>query len=130
MKALILTIILATNVLNLEVMSTKEQKELGLMNRRSWGSIDGMIFINDEPEAVAYWMKNTYLNLTLYYLDEDMSIIEQYNPVPLSARIIQSTSENIKYVLEINPAMTNYLIKNYALFRKKALDKLADLTNK
>ncbi|MGA2140923.1 MAG: DUF192 domain-containing protein [Brevinematales bacterium] len=122
-----ISIILLTNVLNIEIASTMDQKSLGLMNRRSWNGTDGMLFINKEPENVSYWMKNTYLNLTMYFMDEDLNIIEVYNPEPMSTDIISSRSDNIKYILELNPALTNTLSMSYPVFRKKLIDRLASL---
>ncbi len=127
MNTIMITVILATNILNIEIASTREQKETGLMNRRSWGSTDGMLFINKNPGHVSYWMKNTYIYLTMYFMDKNLNIIEVYNPAPLSISIINSRSDKIQYVLELNPALTNLLNDSYHDFRKKLREKLSSL---
>jgi hypothetical protein len=124
MKTLLITIILATNVLNLEIASTRAQKEKGLMFRKNWNTADGMIFINKNPSPVTYWMKNTYLNLAIYFLDRDLNILETYNPAPLSVKLINSASDDVKYVLELNTALTDTLNASYPVFRKKLREKL------
>ncbi len=127
MHTLLITLILSSNVMNIEIASTRAQKETGLMNRRSWNGTDGMLFINKNPMFASYWMKNTYLNLTMYFMDTDLNILEVYNPVPQSTEIISSASDKIQYVLELNPLLTNILRDSYAVFRKKLKEKLTDL---
>ncbi len=129
MKTLIITLILATNVLNLEIASTRAQKERGLMWRTTWNAADGMIFINKNPSYVTYWMKNTPLKLTMYFMDENLDILEMHNPEPLSASLISSMSDKVKYVLELNPLLTNAVRENYPAFREKLKYKLLHITN-
>ena len=49
----------------IEVARTDEQKREGLMNRKSIGEREGMIFVNETDQHLAFWMKNTSLPLTL-----------------------------------------------------------------
>jgi hypothetical protein len=125
-----ITVILVTNVLNIEIAATRAEKENGLMYRRAWGGTDGMLFINKNPSYVSYWMKNTYLNLAMYFMDRDLDILEVYNPLPLSTNIIYSGSSDVEFVLELNPALTNILRDSYPVFKKKMLEKLGELSSK
>ncbi len=129
MKTTILTIFLLTNVLNFEVALTEREREKGLMNRKKWGKIDGMLFIHDRPENVSYWMKNTYLNMYMLFIDEKFNIKEIYYPTPLSTKIITSSNNNIKYVLELNPVYSNIIFNktNQQLLLYKLSNKLSEL---
>ena len=52
-----------------EVVTTPEQRATGLMNRFSLQPDHGMLFVFDKPQALAFWMKNTYIPLSIAYLD-------------------------------------------------------------
>jgi uncharacterized membrane protein (UPF0127 family) len=129
LKAIIITVIMLTNVLNFELAVTEKEKETGMMFRKNWGKIDGMVFINREPREVSYWMKNTYLPMVMLFADKNMKILEAYQPEPLSTSLVFSSNTNIKYVVEIKPELTNIINKNPALFGKKIKEKLQDEEN-
>lgn len=129
MKAIILTIVLFTNVFNIEVASTRAEKEKGMMYRKSWGSIDGMLFLNKQPEQVSYWMKNTYLPMEMIFLDEDCNVMEMAYPKPLSTDLVISQNTNIMYVLELKPELTNLLTVQNKAFLKKMKSQVLSLEN-
>ena len=124
---LIITIRLSSLPMQFEVARTSEQKQLGLMYRKHWNKLAGMIFIDKKAGRNAFWMKNTYLNMTLVYLDNDCNLIETYHPVPLSKKIIFSKSSHIRYAIEINPAYTNIIFKYYPKFKHNLKRKLLTL---
>jgi uncharacterized membrane protein (UPF0127 family) len=126
MKSALITIILLTNVFVFEPAATEKDRERGMMNRKSWGSIDGMIFIHEKSGPVAYWMKNTYLPMAMLFMDTDLNILEVHNPKPLSTDIVASEHTNIKYVLELNPSVTNIFFHNFNELRIKLREKLED----
>jgi uncharacterized membrane protein (UPF0127 family) len=109
MKFEVITLLVITNILNIELATNEAQREKGLMDRKVWGKTDGMLFIHDKPSQVAYWMKNTYLDMYLCYLDEDFNILEVYHPQPLSTIAIISSNTNVKFVLELNTKHSNIL---------------------
>ncbi len=109
MKPLIITIVIFTNVLKFEIASNESEREKGLMNRKVWGKIDGMLFIHEKSEEVSYWMKNTYLDLYMIFIDENFNAKEIYKPEVLSTKIISSSNTNIKYVLEIKASYSNLI---------------------
>jgi uncharacterized membrane protein (UPF0127 family) len=125
-KKIFLTIILLGKSLVFETAVTPDQKSKGLMYRKDWGGIDGMIFINTAPMPVTFWMKNTYLDMVTLYLDNDFNILEVYHPVPLSEELIVSKSTNIMYVVEIKTELSNLIVGNKSEFKaamKKAKKK-------
>ena len=125
MAKVFISFLFLTNVLNFEVAQTAKEKEVGMMYRKTWGKIDGMLFINDSPVRVCYWMKNTYLPMTMWFMDNDLGLLESYTPAPLSTALVTSSNTNVRFVLEIKPELTNTVIKNYALFRKRMQEQLA-----
>jgi uncharacterized membrane protein (UPF0127 family) len=55
--------------LTVEVVDTPEQRALGLMNRFSLQTDHGMLFVFDKPQRMAFWMKNTYIPLSIAFVD-------------------------------------------------------------
>jgi uncharacterized membrane protein (UPF0127 family) len=61
---------------NVQVAQTPEQQAAGLMNRHEpLGSNEGMLFVWDQAAPQAFWMKDTYVPLTLLYFGPDSSLI-------------------------------------------------------
>jgi uncharacterized membrane protein (UPF0127 family) len=54
---------------NVEVASTPEQQERGLMFRTSLAADRGMIFPYDPPREASFWMKNTLNPLDMDFID-------------------------------------------------------------
>jgi len=64
-----LTLRIADNVLHLEVARSAEQHHRGLMGRTSLPANTGMVFLFEQPQTVAMWMKDTALNLDIIYVN-------------------------------------------------------------
>ncbi len=87
---------------NIEVMVTEEERELGLMFRRSLPENSGMLFLYDPPQPATMWMKNTLIPLDMVFISADARVhrIEQ-NAEPFSTTLIPSDGD-IVGVLELN----------------------------
>ena len=55
----------------LEIMRTEEEKGQGLMDRQEICYNCGMIFVWDKPQVLSFWMKNTYVNIDIIFIDQD-----------------------------------------------------------
>jgi uncharacterized membrane protein (UPF0127 family) len=84
----------------IEVARTDEQKREGLMNRKSIGEREGMIFVYETDQHLAFWMKNTTIPLTLAFLSKDGQItqIEQLKPLSLKSVVSERA---VRYGLEL-----------------------------
>jgi uncharacterized protein len=122
LKPVILTVVFLTNVLKFELAVTDAEKVKGMMYRKSWAPIDGMIFVNRYPQRVSYWMKNTTLPMAMVFLDSDLNVLEKHDPRPLSTSLVSSSNTNVRYVLELRPALTNQVLGRPDLLKRK-LDK-------
>ena len=56
-------------MLQLQVASTEEQRERGLMNVVRLAPGHGMLFVFDDDARVVFWMKDTLLSLDMIFLD-------------------------------------------------------------
>ncbi len=69
-------ITLAGKTIPVEVAETGEQHEHGLMYRSSLPENEGMIFIFGEEGIRHFWMKNTYIDLSIGYFDKDKALVD------------------------------------------------------
>ena len=58
-----------------EVVTTPEQRAKGLMHRFSLQPDHGMLFVFERPQPLAFWMKNTFIPLSIAFIDAEGRII-------------------------------------------------------
>jgi uncharacterized membrane protein (UPF0127 family) len=59
----------------LEVAKTNAQRMLGLMKRRNLPEDHGMIFIYPESDFLRFWMKDTWIPLSIAFVREDGTVL-------------------------------------------------------
>ncbi len=94
--------------LEVEVAQSFSERYQGLMHRQSLQKNAGMLFVFDRPQKLSFWMKNTYIPLSIAYIDEDKTIKEIYEMKAQSLlERTQHTEDypsqcNCLYALEVN----------------------------
>ncbi len=91
----------AGNKLKVEIADTPEKRQQGLMNRKTMGEDEGMIFVFENESKVSFWMKDTQLPLSIAFISADGIIrqIEDMEPESLAA---VPSYRNVLYALEVN----------------------------
>jgi hypothetical protein len=89
------------HALRVELAASEEDKRTGLMFRRNLGENSGMLFVYENEGRWAMWMKNTYLPLSVAFIDRDGRIINIEDMQPLTEDSHQAAGP-AKYALEVN----------------------------
>ena len=84
-----------------EVARTPQQREIGLMFRESMGPNEGMLFAFDEPATQCFWMRNTFLPLSVAFVADDGTIVnlDEMKPQTLDSHC---SAKPVRFVLEMN----------------------------
>ncbi|MDA9439842.1 hypothetical protein XH98_12015 [Bradyrhizobium sp. CCBAU 51745] len=88
-------------VFSVEMATTEEEKQTGLMYRKELADGKGMLFDFNPEQEVSMWMKNTYVSLDMIFIRADGRILRiTENTEPLSTKIISSKGP-ARAVLEV-----------------------------
>ncbi len=88
-------------VFSVELATTEQEKETGLMYRKELADGKGMLFDFSPEQEVSMWMKNTYISLDMIFIRGDGRILRiAENTEPLSERNIPSGGP-VRAVLEV-----------------------------
>lgn len=94
--------------IKVEVADDHESRYRGLMGRTQLPEHQGMLFIFDFPHRLSFWMKNTYLPLSIAFLDSERKVREIMD---MKAQNMMERDEDLqnymtscecKYALEMN----------------------------
>lgn len=86
---------------NIEVVTNSQDRQRGLMYKKAIPENYGMFFIWNLNKVQCMWMKNTYIPLSVAYMDRSGKIINIYDMVPLSKASVCS-KKPVLYALEVN----------------------------
>jgi uncharacterized protein len=83
-----------------EVAATEAARTTGLMNRFSLQPDHGMLFVFKEAQPQAFWMKNTYVPLSIAFIDSDGRILNIDDMAPQTENTHPSRGR-ARYALEM-----------------------------
>ena len=79
------------HVFSVEMATTEEERQQGLMYRKELPDGKGMLFDFSPEQQISMWMKNTYISLDMIFIRADGRILRiAENTEPLSTKIISS----------------------------------------
>ena len=87
--------------IEVEIADKSESRRTGLMNRKSMPENHGMLFVFDSDQRLSFWMKNTFIPLSIAYISSDGKIMEIYDMKPESLKPVESVA-SVRYALEMN----------------------------
>ena len=89
------------NQLMLDIADSEEKRSFGLMSRKKINPNSGMIFLWKDSKIRSFWMKNTYFNLDLFFLNSEGIIVEIYKNAKALDETYISSKNKVKYVIEL-----------------------------
>jgi len=84
-----------------EVAESEQEKRRGLMFRDKLAPDECMIFLYDSPIILSFWMKNTYIPLSIAFVDEKLRLTDIFDMKPHDETVLSSTTPGI-YAIETN----------------------------
>ncbi len=92
-----------------EIATTREEMEMGLMNRENLSENSGILFVFDEECIHKIWMKNMLISLDVIWFDDKGTIIHiDKNAVPCDTHCQPFGPESCsKFALEVNGGYTD-----------------------
>ncbi|KPF48796.1 hypothetical protein IP87_09495 [beta proteobacterium AAP121] len=89
------------HVIQTELALTPEQQQIGMMFRRSMGTNEAMLFVEETPGVRCFWMRNTYVPLSIAFIADDGTIVNIADMKPLSEES-HCSAKPVRFALEMN----------------------------
>lgn len=90
----------------IELADEPAERAQGLMHRESMAAFSGMLFIFEQSQPVAFWMKNTLIPLDIIFTDATGQVIHIHkDAIPHDETPIPG-GESVYAVLEINAGIS------------------------
>ncbi len=92
--------------IKIDVAKKTKDLQKGMMFKTSWGDIEGMLFVFPKEGFRSFWMKNTFLPLSIGFFDKKKVLLEVYD-LKESKSMTQKNFDSVKsktrakYVLEV-----------------------------
>jgi uncharacterized membrane protein (UPF0127 family) len=87
-------------ILRAEIARSAEEKQRGLMFRKDLADGRGMLFVFDRDQIMSFYMKNTFVPLSIAFIRSDGGITEIRDMRPLDESTVRS-SRSVRYALEV-----------------------------
>jgi uncharacterized membrane protein (UPF0127 family) len=87
-------------IIQTEIARSTEEKQQGLMFRKSLADGRAMLFVFDRDQIMSFYMKNTLIPLSIAFISSDGTITELRNMRPLDENSVRS-SRSVRYALEV-----------------------------
>lgn len=84
-----------------QVAQAPQERQIGLMHRRTMPQHEGMLFVFEQPGTQCFWMKDTLLPLTAAFVADDGTIVNLADMQP-HAEESHCSAKPVRYVLEMN----------------------------
>ena len=97
----IVSLKISGHTISAEVAHTQLSRSQGLMYRESLAENAGMLFVFPEADYYSMWMKDTYIPLTVAFIDQYGVILNIADMLP-QTKIAHDSSGMAKYALEMN----------------------------
>jgi uncharacterized membrane protein (UPF0127 family) len=97
---------------SIEIAETEAEHEHGLMERTHMAADHGMLFVFQDDQPRAFWMKNTRIPLDMLFFDADKHLVSVKHDAPPCTTDpcpVYSSGAPARYVLELNAGQASKL---------------------
>ncbi|MDD5529384.1 MAG: DUF192 domain-containing protein [bacterium] len=88
--------------LQVEIVNTPSTMARGLMYRKKLPENKGMLFVFDGLDYHSFWMKNTYIPLSIAFITEGKKIVQIEDMAPFDTINFHTSIIPVKYAIEVN----------------------------
>src|SRR5215211_8775530 len=88
------------NKLVAELATSTATRTVGLMHRFSLKPDHGMLFVFKQPQPLSFWMKNTFVALSIAYIDAGGRIVDIQDMAPQS-EVMHPSAAPAQFALEM-----------------------------
>ncbi|MDF2378915.1 MAG: DUF192 domain-containing protein [Candidatus Gracilibacteria bacterium] len=94
---------------HIEIAQTNVEKQEGLMNRTEMDNDQGMLFVYETEQDMAFWMKNTLIPLDIIFIGSNQKIVDILTMQPCKKDPCPSYPADApaQYALEVNEGMAS-----------------------
>ena len=78
---------LGNKIITVEIADTPKAQQQGLMFRQKLEANSGMLFIFDKEDFHTFWMKNTFIPLSIGYFDKNKKLTEILEMIPVTSEL-------------------------------------------
>ena len=89
------------HLIHAEIAATAESRMTGLMHRKALGANSGMLFVFTDVGPHCMWMRNTYVPLSVAFIDEQGTIVSIHDMQP-QTESSHCAAKPARYALEMN----------------------------
>ena len=90
------------HALTVELATTPAQRGCGLSLREVLPSNSGMLFVFPDSRSRSFWMKDTFIPLSIAYLDRNGQILSIHNMAPSQTEQKYPSGQPASFALEVN----------------------------
>ena len=83
-----------------ELARTADQRERGLMFRKSLADGRGMLFVFESDQVLTFWMKNTYVPLSIAWIGSD-GLVKGLSDMDALSLAPVGSDRSVRYALEV-----------------------------
>ena len=99
--------------ISVEIAETREERVQGLMFRQELGEREGMLFVFPTEGVYTFWMKNTFIPLTVIWVNNEFEVVDVQDAVPCTTNACKryTPKASARYVVEVNSEFVRDLIR-------------------
>lgn len=90
------------HILTAEIAADRASHLCGLAFRHDLPSDYGMLFVYARDQTVGFWMKDTFIPLSIAFLDRDGRILEIHDMDPMDPTRRYTSRSPVRFALEVN----------------------------